>query len=159
MLIILFTIGIVLIILGCIGMYSRKWRIEFDFSVAMTVLGSCITAVVSLFMIIAITFSIKIPQMEERVVIYQEENARIEEQIKTAIEAYQDYEQEMFDKVDLDKITSEKLILLTSLYPELKADTMVQTQIQVYIDNTTALRELRIKKLDYELWRWWICFA
>ena len=82
-----------------------------------------------------------------------------EEQIKTVIETYQDYEQGMFENVDLDKISSEKLILLTSIYPELKSDAMVQELIQVYIDNTNEIKEIRTQKLDYELWRWWLYFG
>ena len=55
--------------------------------------------------------------------------------------------------------SNEKLILLASIYPELKSDTMVQELIQVYIDNNNQLKKLKNRKLDYELWRWWLCFC
>lgn len=157
MLIIFLVISIGLIVLGAVGMRIWDWdEMGGGSLIALSVIASIV--LISL-MATAITYTVKIPQMEERIAIYKEENARIEEQIKTAIEVYQDYEQEIFNEIDLDKISSEKLLLLTSIYPELKSDTMVQTQIQVYINNTNALKELRTKQLDYELWRWWLCFV
>lgn len=158
MLIILLIIGVSLIVLGCLGIYVNKFKISYDLCCLLNTMGSILTVIVVIFMILAITFSVKIPQMEERITIYKEENVRIEEQIKTVIEAYQDYEQGMFEDIDLDKISSEKLILLTSMYPELKSDTMVQELIQVYIDNTNEIKAIRTQKLDYEVWRWWLCF-
>ena len=159
MLIILLIIGIGLIVLGCLGVYADKFKIiSYDFGGILNTIGGILTIVTIMFMIFAITYSVKIPQMEERITIYKEENVRIEEQIKTVIEAYQDYEQGMFEDIDLDKISSEKLILLTSIYPELKSDSMVQELIQVYIDNTNEIKSIRTQKLDYEVWRWWLCF-
>lgn len=150
MLIILFLVGIGLIIWGCVIKYDAGFALGFG--------GGIISFIVLIFLIISITCSIKIPQMEQRIAIYQEENTRIEEQIKTTIQVYQDYEKDIFGDIDLDKISSEKLILLTSIYPELKSDTMVQELIQVYIDNNNQLKELKTKELDYEIWRWWLCF-
>lgn len=158
MLIILLIVGVSLIVLGCLGVYVNKFKISYDFGCILNAIGGIFTVIIVIFMIFAITYSVKIPQMEERITIYKEENVRIEEQIKTVIEAYQDYEQGMFEDIDLDKISSEKLILLTSMYPELKSDTMVQELIQVYIDNTNEIKAIRTQKLDYEVWRWWLCF-
>ena len=156
MLIILLLIFIGLIVLGIITYAKTNWE---NVPIVLGVIGTICCLICAIFIFIAINQTIKIPQMNERITIYQEENARIEEQIKTTIQVYQDYEQGIFDKVDLDKITSEKLLLLTSLYPELKSDTMVQELIQVYIDNNNQLKELKNSKLDYELWRWWLCFC
>lgn len=108
---------------------------------------------------VAINFTIKIPQMDNRIALYQEENSRIEEQAKTTIEVYQDYEKEIFGNIDLDKISSEKLILLTSIYPELKSDVMIQELIQIYINNTNEIKQLKIDKFNHELWRWWLYFG
>lgn len=157
MLIILLLVGIGLIILGSMGMSEWDWY--EGIGIPMTMLG--IVALITLVVVIpiAITNTIKIPQMEERIAIYKEENTRIEEQIKTVIETYQDYEQGIFEDIDLDEISSEKLILLTSIYPELKSDAMIQELIQVYINNTNEIKSLRTQKLDHELWRWWLCFV
>ena len=157
MLIILLIISIGLIILGAIGM--SKWDWADECGAFMVLAGVVALIVLAIVVPIAITNTIKIPQMEERIAIYKEENTRIEEQIKTVIETYQDYEQGIFEDIDLDEISSEKLILLTSIYPELKSDAMIQELIQVYINNTNEIKSLRTQKLDHELWRWWLCFV
>lgn len=159
MLIILLLVGIGLIILGCIVCYSRNCKIEYGLGVVFNAVGAVVVIGAGLFTTIAVTNTIKIPQMEQRIAIYEEENTRIEEQIKTTIQVYQDYEKDILGDIDLDKISSEKLILLTSIYPELKSDAMVQELIQVYIDNNNQLKELKTSKLDYELWRWWLFFG
>lgn len=156
MLLIFLLIFICLIILGIITVY--KFR-EDGLGVVFIAVGVFALAVTGLLTAIAITNTVKIPQMEERISIYKEENACIEEQIKTAIEVYQDYEKEIFSDIDLEGISSEKLLLMTSVYPELKSDSMVQTQIQLYIDNANAIKNLRLEKFDCELWRWWLCFV
>jgi hypothetical protein len=157
MLIILLVTGIVLIVLGIVGNYN--WRYKEGLAFGLTFCGSIIFIITAICCAIAITSTIMIPQMENRIAIYQEENTRIEEQIKTTIQVYQDYEKDIFGDIDLDKISSEKLILLTSIYPELKSDAMVQELIQVYIDNTNELKQLKMSKFDHELWRWWLCFV
>ena len=108
---------------------------------------------------IAITDTVKLNTMEERIAIYEEENADIEEQIKIIVESYQDYEEGIFDKVDLDKLNSDNLLLLTSIYPELKTNTLIQTQIQVHVDNANEIKKLKTQALDCKIWRWWLCFV
>ena len=156
MLIILLLISIGLIVLGIITYAKTNWE---NLPIAFDVIGAICCLLCATFIVIAINQTIKIPQMNERITIYQEENTRIEEQIKTTIQVYQDYEKEIFGDINLDEISSERLILLTSIYPELKSDTMVQELIQVYIENTNEVKNLKIEKLNCELWRWWLYFG
>ena len=134
-------------------------KYDCDAGIAITTIFSFLEAICLVFIIFAINNTAKIPQMDERISIYQEENTRIEEQIKTTIQVYQDYEKEIFSDINLDDISSEKLIMLTSLYPNLKSDTMVQELIKTYNKNTEELKQLKTQKLDYELYRWWLCFV
>lgn len=157
---------LIILLIICIGLIPLfSWRLNnssydgevgwgIGIALATTGILTCIVL-----MCVAISFTIKLPQMEDRIALYQEENSRIEEQIKTTIEVYQDYEKEIFGNINLDKISSEKLILLTSIYPELKSDTLIQELIHVYINNTDEIKQIKVNKLDYELWRWWLCFG
>jgi hypothetical protein len=156
MLIVLLVISILILVIGVIKLCKYS---EDAIGIAFVVIGVVLSIVLLMVTPIAITKTVKISQMDNRIAIYEEENTRIEEQIKTTIQVYQDYEKDIFDDIDLDKISSEKLILLTSIYPELKSDTMVQELIKVYIDNNNKLKEIKTSKLDYEIWRWWLCFA
>lgn len=157
MLTVLLVIGISLLILGVVFGHKDDWESgRFITCVCMGTVVSIVCAVVMIFVINdAITYS----QMDERIAIYQEENIRIEEQVKTTVEVYQEYEKEIFENIDLDKISGEKLILLTSIYPELKSDTLVQELISVYTENNNQIKELKTKKLDYKVSCWWLYFG
>ncbi len=157
---------LIILLVICIGLMPLfSWKAKkCDYDEGVGWIIGIVLAVIGLLtciilMCVAINFTIKIPQMEDRIALYQEENSRIEEQVKTTIEVYQDYEKEIFGNINLDKISSEKLILLTSIYPELKSDAMVQELIHVYINNTNEIKQIKVNKLDYELWRWWLCFG
>lgn len=156
MLLIFLLIFICLIILGIVLTSKR-----LEFGVCFTVFGvGGIGSLISLFaIIVAITQTIKLPQMDNRIAVYEEENTRIEEQIKTAIQVYQEHEKEIYGNINLDGVSSEKLLLLTSVYPELKSDTMIQELINVYNENIEQVKSLKTEKFDCELARWWLYFG
>ena len=156
MLIVLLVIGIGLFVIGILGACKWDWD---ELSCVFGVSGGIMSVISIIVMIFAINDVIKFNQMDDRIVLYQEENIRIEEQIKTTVEAYQEYEKEIFENIDLDKISGEKLILLTSVYPELKSDALVQELIGVYVENNNQIKELKTKKLDYKISCWWLYFG
>lgn len=157
MLIVLLVIFIGLIILGIVGAVKWNWD-EFYVGLCMAV-GGCISVICFIIMIFVGNDVIVYNQMDDRIALYQEENIRIEEQIKTTVEAYQEYEKEIFENIDLDNLSGEKLIILTSVYPELKSDTLVQELISVYVNNNNQIKELKTKKLDYKISCWWLYFG
>ena len=113
-------------------------------------------AAVCLFFVIVITtlFSAGGRTADEKIAMYQEENTKIEEQIATVVEQYQNYETEIFTSVK-----PESSVALVSLYPELKSDTLVQSQIEVYVQNNKKIKELRESKIDYANFLWWLYFG
>lgn len=92
--------------------------------------------------------------IDEKIAMYEEENAKIEEQIATVVEQYQKYETEIFTEV-----APESSMTLVALYPELKSDTLVQSQIEVYTANNEKIKELRSKEISYRNWLWWLYFG
>jgi len=92
--------------------------------------------------------------IDDKIAMYQEENANIEAQISEAVQKYQEYETEIFTDV-----SKESAITLIALYPELKADTLVQAQIEVYIANNEKIKELKEKKIDGRNVQWWLYFG
>ena len=157
MLTVLLVIGIGLLILGIVFGCKDDW--DSGRCVAYVGIGTVVSIICAIVMIFVVNDVITYSQMDERIAIYQEENIRIEEQVKTTVEAYQEYEKEIFGNIDLDKISGEKLILLTSIYPELKSDTLVQELISVYTENNNQIKELKTKKLDYKVSCWWLYFG
>lgn len=156
MLSVLLGIAIGLLVLGIVLFYKTDGD---DLSIGLSVLGGLVSCICAIVMIFVVNDVLTYKQMDDRIALYQEENIRIEEQIKTTVEVYQEYEKEIFGNIDVDKILGEKLILLTSVYPELKSDTLVQELIAVYVENNNQIKELKTKKLDYKICCWWLYFG
>ena len=92
--------------------------------------------------------------IDDRIVMYEEENARIEQQIADVVEQYQKYETDIFREV-----APESAVTMVSLYPELKSDSLVQAQIEVYTENNKTIRDLRDKQIKGNVYRWWLYFG
>lgn len=155
MLTVLLVVGIILLVFGVIGIYV--W--DNDLSIVCAVIGGLLSIICAIVMIFVVNNVLTYNQMDERITLYQEENIRIEEQVKTTVEAYQEYEKEIFGNIDLETISADKLIVLTSIYPELKSDTLVQELTSVYVENNNQIKELKTKKLDYKISCWWLYFG
>ena len=91
---------------------------------------------------------------DEKIAMYTEENANIEADINALVEQYMDYEADTYGE-----LKGESGITLVSLYPELKADTLVNKQIEVYIANNEKIKELKAKKINLTVYKWWLYFG
>lgn len=92
--------------------------------------------------------------IDDKIAMYQEENANIEEQIAAVVSQYQEYESNIFESV-----APESAVTLVSLYPDLKSDTLVQKQIEVYLSNNETIKELKEEKIGGSVLRWWLYFG
>ena len=168
MLIILFIIFLAMIIIGLI-MYqvadnkdwTAKGREEMEgFSIVGTILG-CICEFVTVIGIIFTSWNISQLKVSDRKIkMYEEENNNIQSSISSIDENYKEYEQNTYSESlkDID-IGNTDIVVLTQLYPDLKSNEMVNTQIQIYQENNNKIKELKEKKLDYEVAKWWLYFG
>lgn len=92
--------------------------------------------------------------IDSKIELYEEENARIEDSIGIAVAQYMEYEATTFEA-----LKGESVIRFVSLYPELKADSMVTKQIEVYIANNYIIRELKEQKISVITAKWWVYFG
>lgn len=92
--------------------------------------------------------------IDDRIAMYQEENSKIERQIADIVEQYQKYETDIFMDVAPDTA-----VTLVALYPELKSDTLVQSQIEVYTENNKMIKSLRDQQIKGDVSRWWLYFG
>ncbi|MGN0623618.1 MAG: hypothetical protein ACI4JA_06680 [Oscillospiraceae bacterium] len=92
--------------------------------------------------------------IDSQIEMYQEENTQIEQQIANVVCQYQQYETEIFTTV-----APEDSISLVALYPELKSDTLVQKQIDVYVANNEKIKALKEKQINGSVLRWWLYFG
>lgn len=90
--------------------------------------------------------------LENKIEMYEEENSEIESAITTLVVTYMDYEQ-----ATLESLKSEgSLITLVNLYPELKSDELVQTQIDLYISNQQKIIELKEELIELGKKKVWL---
>ena len=113
--------------------------------------GSLIAVIVTVVLTISVANTSTI---DERIAMYQEENARIEEQIDILVKDYQDYERGVFADTK-----TESAITLVTLYPELKADQLVSSQLDIYTANNLKIKELKLEQISVGVVRWWLYFG
>lgn len=96
---------------------------------------------------------------DAKITICEEENLRIEAQVEATVNHYLEYEQGVFDKIDISEYSGDKLLLISQLYPELKADGLLQKQMDLYVKNNNEIRKLRLEKIDNQKWKFWLYFG
>lgn len=118
------------------------------------VLASMCVIVALVFIVITSYNVVNIPLIDEKIAMYQEENTKIEQEIGVIVENYQKYESETFANVKVDSP-----MVAISLYPELKSDTLVSSQIQTHVDNNNQIKHLKEQKIQSGMLRWWLYFG
>ena len=93
--------------------------------------------------------------LPSKIAMYEEENARIESQISYTVQHYMEYEKDIIYNVSDD----ESVIELVSLYPELSSDALVSKEIDTYIKNNEAIKELKNAELNKPIWKFILFFG
>lgn len=152
MILLIFGICILMIVGGCI--LDRKTGVDSDICFGISGIGM-VVGFFALVGLIIVGVNVKsLSVIDDRIAMYEEENARIEQQIADVVEQYQKYETDIFREV-----APESAVTMVSLYPELKSDSLVQAQIEVYTENNKTIRGLRDKQIKGNVYRWWLYFG
>ena len=153
MILVILVIGILMIALGTV-LYDKldcgKDEIGTIFQIVGTV-ATIISTIVSIVLLICVLRRVNI---DKKIALYEEENTKIEQQIADTVKQYQEYETGIFTEV-----SPEDSITLVALYPELKSDTLVQSQINVYVENNKTIKELKSSAVNAPVYRWWLYFG
>ena len=152
MILLIFGICILMIIGGCI--LDEKTGVDSDICFGISGIGMVVGFFAFLGLIIVGVNVKSLSVIDDRIVMYEEENTRIEQQIADVVEQYQKYETDIFMEV-----APESAVTMVSLYPELKSDSLVQAQIEVYTENNKTIRDLRDKQIKGNVYRWWLYFG
>lgn len=148
---------IIVIMLLCVGLLIGGVEITDKFDgigllmAAGGFLGLCISVISMIILCVNVS---KLRVIDERIEMYQEENAAIESEIDILVKEYMEYESEVFKDT-----TTESSITLVSLYPELKADELVSSQLNVYLANNQMIKELKEERINGSVTRWWLYFG
>lgn len=151
MILILLGVAIALIVLGLVLMFATDSEFLAPGLCTIGIVGFIVALIVTICLCVGVS---ELKVIDEKIAMYQEENTRIETQIAETVQQYQQYESDIFKEVSPDSA-----ITLVSLYPELKSDTLVQKQIEVYVENNEKIKELKEDKISGSIKRWWLYFG
>ena len=152
MILLIFGICILMIVGGVI--LDKKTGVDSDICFGISGIGMVVGFFALLGLIIVGVNVKSLSVIDDRITMYEEENTRIEQQIADVVEQYQKYETDIFREV-----APESAVTMVSLYPELKSDSLVQAQIEVYTENNKTIRGLRDKQIKGNVYRWWLYFG
>ena len=150
MIIVIFLVCVGVIVLGA-WLYNDVEEISGGVTLFCGISGGVISSIAFICLLVSVS-NLKV--IDAKIEMYQDENAKIENQITECVKQYQEYETEIFTEV-----APESAITLVALYPELKADTLVSKQIDVYLANNQKIKELKECKISGDVYRWWAYFG
>ena len=138
-----------------------KYLKEYDcdegpagFYLVMIIVFGILTAIFFIWTFSLINTVVTGSTIERKIAMYEEENASIEESIDVTVRNYMDFEASTYGELkDKDAIN------LVSLFPELKSDSLVQKQIEVYLANNAKIKELKEDEIDLSKAKWKLYFG
>jgi hypothetical protein len=143
MLYILLAIGIILIILG-INKYED----------ALTGLGLAIFIVFLFITVIAVgVYNYDKSTIESRLSVIEEQNQTVLAQIEPLIQQALEYESSTYKDFKLD---AAKVIAFTQLYPDLKANSFLNKQIDIILANQEEIKQLKLDKASLNAYHFWL---
>jgi hypothetical protein len=89
---------------------------------------------------------------DSQIKVYEEQNNIIMAQIEPLVEKYLNYEKETYSTLKVDSNT----LVAMSMYPELKGDEFVQSQIKIIMENQKKITDLRLNKAKLNAYKLWI---
>lgn len=145
---------IICIIMAAIGIWLSE-NTMFEISGGVLGVGGLLGTFVGFIAMIVLIINVStLTVIEEKIAMYEQENQKIETQIAETVQQYQEYESGIFTEV-----APESSVTLVALYPELKADTLVQKQMEVYVTNNEKIKELKESDITGNIKRWWLYFG
>ena len=115
--------------------------------------GAVIFGIIDLILVgYIIVGGINMVTVDQKIDMFQEENAKIEEQITTIVNSYKGYEKETISNI------AEMEVLMIK-FPELKTSDLVKTQMNVYIENNKKIKELKEAKIETKIVKWLLYFG
>ena len=145
MFILLFVIAVALIVLGVL---------LDDFAEYFVGIGSivCIIALVGIF--INIDCLIRGRTLDDKIAMYEQENAAIEQSVDVLVKDYYKHESDTYIS-----LSPENAVLFASAYPELQSNELATKQLEIYVDNNNKIKELKEDQINLSKNRFWLYFG
>ena len=114
----------------------------------LPLLGAFVCLIVGIVLCVSVTGRSVI---DKKIAMYQKENTKIENQMDVLVSQYMKFEMDTYGELKNESSVS--------LYPDLKSDELVKKQIDVYESNNKEIREMKEKKIDLKVLKWWLYFG
>lgn len=114
---------------------------------------------VFLFLELGVVFCLIDGVVNERVIdnkieLLEKQNTEIEEKVELTVKTYM-----AFEKDTLKEFKIGSYMQIANLYPDLKSNELIQSQINLYEKNNEKILELMNEKADISNYKWWLYFG
>lgn len=92
---------------------------------------------------------------EKKLKMYEEENLKIEEKVKSTVQSYMNYEGDTYKNL----IENANLETLLIKYPELNSNELVKMEIEIYKENSKQIKSIKEKLIYKPTMAWWLYFG
>lgn len=141
------VITVLLIFLFIIGKYFDEYEMTCLCGIGL------IVCIVTILMLISSIINGKV--INDKIEMYQDENASIETKVKETVRAYMEFEEKTYTELVKDA----DLTTLLVKYPELNSNELVKTEILLYIANNSKIKELKEQQISLSIEKWWLYFG
>lgn len=149
MIYIILGVCVILLILGFI-LISSDYDNE---GISFICVGGVIGAIFTIVLLITLgCYNSTKSTADSQIKVYEEQNDIIMAQIEPLVEKYLNYEKETYSTLKVDSNT----LVAMSMYPELKGDEFVQSQIKIIMENQKKITDLRLSKAKLNAYKLWI---
>ena len=143
------TLIFILLVIATVVL-SRNYEEEMSI---LTAIGAILTGIAVI--CISIGLCNVTYRTDELIQIYTEENKEVERKLENAVQIYMQHEKDIMINVAPDTDT----ISLISLYPDLKSDKLVESEIETYIDNNNKIKELKADRTMKSTYKFLLFFG
>lgn len=85
--------------------------------------------------------------------VLNEQNEIVLKQIEPLVQQALNYESNTYKEL---KLTPENIIAFSSMYPQLQANSFIQSQINIIVENQKEIKDLKLKIASLNAYRLWL---
>ena len=128
--------------------------IDNDIGEVFSVFGLFIYVVALIGIIINIGILINGRTLDDKIAMYEQENAAIEQSVDVLVKDYYRHESDTYSS-----LTPENAVLFASAYPELQSNELATKQLEIYVENNNKIKELKEDQINLSKNRFWLYFG
>jgi hypothetical protein len=143
MLYILLIIGLILFIIGLI----KDEEVLGGFGLAILVVA------IFVLLVVGGVYNYQSSTIDNRLNVVEEQNQIVLSQIEPLVRQALEYESNTYKEFKLD---AAKIIAFTQLYPDLKANSFLNKQIDIILANQQEIKQLKLDKASLNAYHFWL---